>query len=190
MLYMTKTTSFMRQLVDIPLNILNSYGFKDAYLGNYLKTKDEWGKSLHLAFDINQISNHNRETLLRRNDFISITLDNELLIFEFEIGEEDYMYVVLPFLEGKYSKISREYVDKNFVKILPRNVSPINKISNNWKVLTKHQDLRKYWEDRIGVTFTEDMEVWSRPEKQDEIYGYPETAIKNSPLVGESNSAA
>jgi hypothetical protein len=180
----------MRQLIDIPLNILNSYGFKDAYLGNYQKTKDDWGKSIYLAFDINQMSGHNRETLLKREDFISITLDNDLLLFEFEIKEGDYLYVVLPFLEGKYSKISREYVERNFAKILPRNLTPINKISNNWKVLTKHPDLKKYWEERIGVTFTEDMEVWSRPEKQDEIYGYPKSSIKDAPLVSSDTDAA
>lgn len=177
---MTKTTSFVRHLINIPYSILIKYGFKDAYLGNYNETQDEWGKNIYFVFDISKVSLEARKEFMNFSEFISVELDADNLIFKFEIKEDDYYTVVMPFLHGQYSKICRQYVVKNFVRTIPET----KKVSNNWKVLTKSPDLRKYWEGRIGVEFTEDMEVWSRPEKEDEIYGYPKSDSELAPEAG------
>jgi hypothetical protein len=29
-----------------------------------------------------------------------------------------------------------------------------------YRVFNKSEDIKKYWEDRIGVAFSDDMEVW------------------------------
>lgn len=182
---MTKTTSFIRPIIDIPYQTLINNGFEDAYLGMYSKTKDEWGKSIFLSFKIERISEYVRKLLINHSDFVSITIDKDLLIFEIKVNYEDYTKIIVPFLNGKYSQICRDYVTKNFPKIL---LNP-RRISSNWKVLTKHPDLKKYWEDRIGVTFTEDQEVWSRPEKEDEIYGYPKSDSELAPEAGTIHNA-
>ena len=34
-------------------------------------------------------------------------------------------------------------------------------LSLQYRVFNKTQDLREYWENKIGIAFTEDMEIWS-----------------------------
>ncbi|RTL05533.1 hypothetical protein EKK58_07730 [Candidatus Dependentiae bacterium] len=182
---MTKTTSFIRPIIDIPYQLLLNNGFQDSYLGMYSKTQDEWGKSIYFSFKIEMISEYLRKLLLNVPEFVSITIDKNLLIFEFEINTEDYEKIIVPFLDGKYSKVCRDFVKKNFPRVL---LNP-RRVSNNWKVFNKHEDLKKYWEERIGVEFTEDMEVWSRPEKEDEIYGYPKSDTELAPEAGSISSS-
>lgn len=180
---MTLTTSFIKNILDIPYKTLTQEGFKESYLGAYHKTKDEWGKSIYLLFDLNQISPTFRTELIKKPEYISAELIDSDLLLEFEVTENNYNTIVKPFLDGKYSKICREYVRRNFNEVV-KGTNGKPDLSNNYKVLTKHPDLRKYWEGRIGVEFTEDMEVWSRPEKEDEIYGYPKSDSELAPEAG------
>jgi hypothetical protein len=63
--------------------------------------------------------------------------------------------------EGAYSKTSEK-----FQQLFPKNIKfvrygiPIEKISVQYRIFNKTQDLRDYWEDRIGIAFTDDMEMW------------------------------
>jgi hypothetical protein len=185
---MTLTTSFIKNILDIPYKTLLKEGFKDSYLGAYHKTKDKWGESIYLLFNLNQISPAFRTELIKRPEYISAELLDSDLLLEFHITEDNYRKIVAPFLEGKYSKICRDYTRKNFNEVaIGANGKP--DFSNNYKVLVKHPDLRKYWEERIGVEFTEDMEVWSRPEKENEIYGYPKSDTELAPEAGSISSS-
>lgn len=75
----------------------------------------------------------------------------------------------MPFLNGSYSKIDRDYVAANFSKFIPGT----NRLSVNWMVLNKHDSLKKYWEERIEMELPEGAEVWFKAEKVNEIYKYP-----------------
>jgi hypothetical protein len=90
------------------------------------------------------------------------------LMFRFSLSPGARENIVKPFLDGKYSKIDRDYVKEHFNKL----VSGGSQLSTNWMILNKHESLRKYWEEQIGTTLPQDAEVWSRPEKIDEIYNY------------------
>lgn len=181
MLCMTKTTSFIKQILNITHKSFVTNGLLDCYLGNYHKTKDVWGHSLYVVFDVSKILLTFREELMRRHDYISADLHGNELIFEFSINTDVRLKIIQPFLLGKYSEICRDYVQKNFNRVtLNSNTGKIGP-SNNWKVLNKDASLKKFWENKIGVIFTEDMEVWSRPLKEEEIYGYPKQNIKLSP---------
>lgn len=81
--------------------------------------------------------------------------------------------IVKPFLDGKYSKVDREYVDKHF----PDN--PNHRLYGNGLVLRKHPAKKSYWESRIGVTLPTDAEVWPKPQEKNEIYGYVEDSNAN-----------
>ena len=63
--------------------------------------------------------------------------------------------------EGLYSQTSEK-----FQAIFPKNVKlirqsiPIEKTSIQFRIFNKTTDLRDYWEDRLDISFTDDMEVW------------------------------
>ena len=181
---MTKSASFIRKILPFPLAELDNNGYIDTYIGNYNETKETWGQSLYLVFDMSKMTADYRLTLIRHPDFRKIVMDKTNLIFEFEISLKDYKNIVEPFLNGKYSQICREYVNTNYTRTTLDKKTGTTKVSNNWKIFHKDRDIAKYWEDRIGVKFTEDMEVWSRPEKEDEIYGYPKSDSELAPEAG------
>jgi hypothetical protein len=63
--------------------------------------------------------------------------------------------------EGKYSKTSKEF-QSMFPKVIKikKNGLHRDEISLQYRVFNKTEDLRKYWEEKIGVEFDDTMEVW------------------------------
>ncbi|WP_338226783.1 hypothetical protein [Algoriphagus taiwanensis] len=64
--------------------------------------------------------------------------------------------------KGRYSGTSKEYQ-----ALFPKTVTVKNifgkkgeEISLQYRVFNKTADLKKFWEDRIGVQFLEDQELW------------------------------
>jgi hypothetical protein len=63
--------------------------------------------------------------------------------------------------EGLYSQTSTK-----FQAMFPKNIKfvrhgiPIEKVSVQYRIFNKTQDLRDYWEDRLDISFTDDMELW------------------------------
>lgn len=92
-----------------------------------------------------------------------------MLLIEFP---EDYKQtIVQPFLEGKYSKINRQYVNQ-YYKPFTMNEHGERIMSRNWMILHKHDDLRKEWENILDMNLPDDAEVWSRPTKYEEVYNF------------------
>jgi len=64
--------------------------------------------------------------------------------------------------QGKYSKTSHEFQSLfSRIKKIMRNGLYKDEVSIQYKIFTKAEDLKNYWEDRVGQSFKEDMEVWS-----------------------------
>ncbi len=181
---MNCTTLFLKPLIKLNNIELNNNGFLNAYVGVYSQEGENWGNNLYLVFDIKQISIPFREKLMELENYASMDLEGSEIICKFNLDDYAINNIMIPFIHGKYSKICKSYVDANFPKKKLDNVTKKLVTSNNWKVFYKDPSLRKYWEDRIGVEFTEDMEVWSRPEKEDEIYGYPKSDSELAPEAG------
>ena len=72
--------------------------------------------------------------------------------------------------QGKYSKTS-----KTFQSEFPKSVKVVNsglsrdEISLQVRVFKKSTDLVEFWEDKIGVTFTDEYEVWNGWDEEKEI---------------------
>jgi hypothetical protein len=63
--------------------------------------------------------------------------------------------------EGLYSRTSDEFKRQFPKKIaIVRNHLQRDEVSLQHRIFNKTQDLREYWEDRLDVEFTDDMEVW------------------------------
>jgi hypothetical protein len=63
--------------------------------------------------------------------------------------------------EGKYSKTSPDF-QKMFPKVvkIKRNGMSKDEISLQFRVFNKTEDLRQFWEDKFGMEFDDDWEVW------------------------------
>lgn len=63
--------------------------------------------------------------------------------------------------QGLYSKTSKTFqnIFPKVIKIM-KNGLHRDEISLQYRVFNKTQDLREYWEDRLGIDFNEEMEVW------------------------------
>ena len=72
--------------------------------------------------------------------------------------------------EGMYSKTSSSF-QALFPKVVKVKVGNLNRdeISLQYRVFNKTEDLVKFWEDKLGVEFDDDQEVWHAFELDKEI---------------------
>jgi hypothetical protein len=70
---------------------------------------------------------------------------------------EDFMLV----REGMYSKTSAKF-QKDFPKVIKIMKSGLHRdeISLQYRIFNKTLDLKQYWEGKLDIVFTDDMEVW------------------------------
>lgn len=63
--------------------------------------------------------------------------------------------------QGQYSKTSREFQDL-FPKVtkIVKNGKHRDDISLQYRIFNKTQDLVNFWEEKLGVKFSSDQEVW------------------------------
>lgn len=76
--------------------------------------------------------------------------------------------------QGKYSKTSIKFQEL-FPKTKRIKVQGVfrNEISLQYRIFNKTDDLIKFWEEKLEITFTKDDELWSAYSEEDEIL-YPE----------------
>lgn len=180
---MQKSKSFILPILGLP-SFFN--GIVDTYLGNiYYEGEESWGNYLYLCLDPQEVSKPIGSALRNHPQFKEEFHEDEFVFFVFDLTETQKQNIVEPFLEGKYSKIDREYVARSFPKY-----TAVGTISTNWRILVRDDwekpnnilPLKDYWEGKINnpehkkyglsVSIPDDAEVWSRPLKKDEVYGY------------------
>jgi hypothetical protein len=63
--------------------------------------------------------------------------------------------------KGKYSQTSTKF-QQIFPKIvkITKNGFQKDELSLQYRIFNKTEDLRQFWEDKLGVVFDDDMEVW------------------------------
>jgi hypothetical protein len=84
--------------------------------------------------------------------------------------------------QGKYSKTSKEFQEL-FPKVLKilKNGLHKDQVALQHKIFRKAEDLRQYWEDRLGIEFDDEMEVWDGFEIENETLNL--TTIKQQELI-------
>jgi hypothetical protein len=95
--------------------------------------------------------------------------DGGFVVVVYELDKKfnkDYFLVK----QGKYSKTSKDF-QALFPKIVKvkRNDVYKDEISLQYRVFNQTEDLRQYWEDKIGVEFDDKMEVWQGWIEENEI---------------------
>lgn len=163
-----KSMSFLINTTDIEHPDLWA-GLIGTYLGDVNFTGDDtWGDYYCMLYDSNTLSPSLLDRIREDERYVTeYDPDIGQTMFILRINEEYRENVVKPFMEGKYSKIDKNYVRRHF-----NPVSPNGTISNNWMILHKDPILRKNWSALIGIELKEDAEVWSKPKREEEIYDY------------------
>ena len=79
---------------------------------------------------------------------------------------KDYKFIK----EGKYSKTSMEFqlLFPKIIKIV-KNGLHRDEISLQYRVFNKTEDMVVFWEEKLGVIFDHDQEVWHGYEEENEI---------------------
>lgn len=75
--------------------------------------------------------------------------------------------------QGKYSKTSSKF-QEIFPKVvkIKKNYLQKDEISLQYRVFNKTEDLKQFWEDKLGVEFDSDMEVWEGFFEENEILNF------------------
>jgi hypothetical protein len=159
----TITTIFMVPTLKIPKGELQNNGFINAYIKDGSR-EVQYENSIYLLF--------HPKHLYKFKEF----LDNEYERTKSIIDDYDYKdgFVVVVYQldpkfkndfklvkQGKYSKTSDEF-QKQFSKVtrIKKDGLYRDEISLQYRVFNRTEDLIKFWEDKLGVEFDDDQEVW------------------------------
>lgn len=156
------TTLFLIRPLGIAYADVQKYGFMNAYTKDV--DQNYYSDDLvHLLFKPSNMDSF--------NDFLEKERDTKDIIddYDYEGGYVVIVYQNNPLYKsdidlvkkGLYSKTS-----KAFQEIFPRVVKIVkngrhkDEISLQYRIFNKTQDLINFWEEKLGITFTLDQEVW------------------------------
>lgn len=159
----TIATIFMVPTLKIKRESLIDNGFINGYLSD-ARRDVQHKNAVYLLFKPTNLDKF-REFLDNEYERTSYILDD----YDYEDGyvvvvyqlnpmwKEDFMLI----REGLYSRTSDEF-QKVFPKVIKITKNGLHKdeISLQYRIFKKTEDLKQYWEDRIDIVFTDDMEVW------------------------------
>jgi hypothetical protein len=180
----TITSIFM-----VPTLKINKDDFKNnGFLNGYLRDKrrhTQYKNAVYLLFKPDDFDVF-REFLEREYERTKNVLDD----YDYEDGFVIIVYKLdkkwsddfLLIREGKYSQTSKQFqeVFPKVIKIMKKGLHR-DEISLQHRIFKKTSDLKEYWENRLDMEFTEDMELWEGFDERLEILDLDK--IKEEQLV-------
>lgn len=159
----TITSIFMVPTLKIDRNKLIENGFINGYLSDERRDVQH-RNAVCLLFKPTNLDKF-REFLVDETERTNNIIDD----YDYEEGyvvivyklddkwKEDFMLI----REGLYSRTSEDF-QKMFSKVIKivKNGLHKDEISLQYRIFRKTDDLKQYWEDRLDIVFTDDMEVW------------------------------
>jgi len=187
----TKTTSFLIPATGLDVHILLEYGLIDAYMNDlgFEKEEDDNEIDIYLLFsfqkEYSQITNDFFRSLREHENFLNEYEIEEGTVIRFKLDKE-WEHIKLQLSLSKYSKIDRNYVNNFFPPMIVYSKdmygNPLTKKSVNYKILTKDEELRKDWEEKLNVNISEDLELWDKLYPEEEILRYEKLDAKSTLL--------
>lgn len=180
----TITSIFMVPTLKIDRDKLKENGYLNGYMSD-VRRDVQYENSVYLLFQPTNLDKF-REFLddeYQRTKQLIDDYDYEdgFVIVVYQLDKKwnkDFVLV----REGLYSQTSKEFQD-SFPKVIKIVKSGLHRdeISLQFRIFKKTEDLRKYWEDRLDMQFTEDMEVWNGFDIDNEVLDLDK--IKQEELV-------
>lgn len=168
----TITSIFMIPTLEIPVNSLKDNNFINGYIKDANK-EDQYEDAVYLLFKPKNI------------DKFKTFLENEYERTKNIIEDYDYEdgYVVVVYLLNKkfkedYSLIkigSYSKTSKTFQNSFPKTVRVTLQLgkkeetSLQYRIFNKTKDLVEFWENKLGVKFDDDQELWHGFDEEEEI---------------------
>lgn len=156
-----KSTVFILPYLGFKYSMLKSAGFISSYVGN-TTYEQTWGEYFHIIFE-NGVPDFAKQHRYFSHEYKDAQGHGAAFIIPDYIKTQ----VVIPFLDGKYSKIDKDYVDAH----LKFKVG-LNTYSNAYRICNKDNALRQEWEERLDVYLPDDAEVASRPKMEKEMLNF------------------
>lgn len=173
----TITSIFMVPTLKIPSDGLNNNGFINGYIKDS-EREVQYDNSIYLLF------------LPKDIDKFRAFLDSEYERTKSVIDDYDYSdgFVVVVYKlnsvykedfelikKGKYSKTSPDF-QSMFPKMIKIKENGITKeqLSIQYRVFNRSKDLLEFWQEKLGMIFDEDQEIWQAFNEVDEILNIKE----------------
>lgn len=180
----TITSIFIVPTLKIDRDKLKENGYLNGYISD-VRRDIQYQNAVYLLFQPGNLD--------KFREFIDNELERTRQLIDDYDYEEGFVVVVYTLdnkwkkdfaiiREGKYSKTSKVYQQEfpKIIKIL-KNGAYKDDISLQFRIFTKDESLRQYWEDKLDINFTDDMEVWDGFEIENEILDLDK--IKKQELV-------
>lgn len=159
----TITSIFIVPTLGIDKESLNANGFINGYIKDARKNV-QYENAVYILFQ--------PKDLYKFKSFLDDEYERTKNILDDYDYEDGYIVVVYALnpkykkdyelvKKGKYSKTSKEFQSlfPKIIKIL-KNGLRRDEISLQYRVFNKTEDLKKFWEDKLDVTFDEENEIW------------------------------
>ena len=159
----TITTIFMVPTLKIDREKLKSNEFINAYITDG-KRDVQYNNAIYLVFhpkDLDKFKVFLDDEYERTKSIIDdYDYEGGFVVLVYELNKKfnkDFSLVKM----GKYSKTSPEF-QALFPKVVKINNNGKQKdeVSLQYRIFNQTEDLREYWEEKIGVKFDDSMEVW------------------------------
>ena len=167
----TITSIFMVPTLKIPRDELHGNGFINGYVSDGSR-EVQYEDCIYLLF--------RPKDLDRFREFLDSEYERTKAIVDDYDYDDGFVVVVYQLdsafakdfkliKKSKYSKTSKSF-QALFPKLVKIKYKGVNKdeISLQYRVFNKTEDLVKFWEDKLGVDFDEDQEVWHAFEEEEE----------------------
>lgn len=157
------STLFMVKLLDINSDKLNKVGFINGFVKD-VNHECNYEDCLYLLFkpsDMDIFRDFIEDQYEKTKDIIEdYDYEGGYVVVVYKLNpefKEDYMLI----RQGLYSKTSKEFQSlfPKVIKII-KNGKHRDEISLQYRIFNKTQDLINFWEDKLGVEFSNDQEVW------------------------------
>ena len=156
------TTLFLVRPIGLtPLDI-DKYGFINAFVGD-ANQDHQYENCIYLLFKPSDMDSFMDfiEDQRQKNDVVDDYDYNDgyvVIVFRMNLlYSSDYELVK----QGLYSKTSRTFQNlfPKVIKIV-KNGKHRDEISLQYRIFNRTQDLIDFWEEKLGVRFSQDQEVW------------------------------
>jgi len=159
----TIASIFVVPTLKISRDDLKDNGYINGYMAD-IRRDVQYQNAVYLLFKPDNLDKF-REFLEKESERTRMLLDD----YDYEDGFVVVVYTLdnkwkkdfALIREGLYSKTSQEFQDlfPKVIKIMKNNLHR-DEISLQHRIFKKTDDLRQYWEDKIDISFDDNMEVW------------------------------
>lgn len=180
----TITSIFMVPTLNIPKQVLTNNGFINGYCKDD-QHDAEYEDAVYLLFKPDDIEQF-REFLADEYDRTKQIIED----YDIEKGFVVVVYKLDPIYKSDFDLIRKSKYSKTspaFQKLFPK-VKKIkiegkfrDEISLQYRIFNRTQDLITFWEEKFGITFDNDQELWSGFDEEKETL--------NSVKLAEINNA-